>query len=331
MDIIVLNVGLGTGVITDRLFTIMVFKSLVTTLMTTPVVSGLYPFRFYMAQIPGSSSSGKPISGVREAKSRARRAKRLEKKQKDGKVSLLDEGNGVVHLSEEADEAGGSTAALPETVDTTEVAVVGIPPGPSSPAAASSTTPTTTPHSPASPPSHAHGVTVPGEMEAVKDEGTDVLVCLLDMQILPSMFAVLNLLAESVEARVTPGPLHVESIRLVPLSDRVSSLYMAQEQDAVLENDAVTTLYRSFGRVLGLRIEPHIAVTQTANFGQSILTLANRTNPNLILIPWFKQGDEFNSEYSQLAVQLNNVAILSRSSVAVIYGLCTRATCTLFF
>jgi Kef-type K+ transport system membrane component KefB len=43
VELIVLNIGLDLGVITPRLFTMLVIMAIVTTLMTAPILSALKP------------------------------------------------------------------------------------------------------------------------------------------------------------------------------------------------------------------------------------------------------------------------------------------------
>ncbi|KAJ3087039.1 K(+)/H(+) antiporter, partial [Quaeritorhiza haematococci] len=53
VELIVLNLGLSAGVITERVFTIMVVMALVTTFLTMPVVSWIYPKSFYLGSKAG--------------------------------------------------------------------------------------------------------------------------------------------------------------------------------------------------------------------------------------------------------------------------------------
>jgi Kef-type K+ transport system membrane component KefB len=43
MELVVLNVGLDLGIVSDKLFAMMVVMALVTTLATTPLLDWLYP------------------------------------------------------------------------------------------------------------------------------------------------------------------------------------------------------------------------------------------------------------------------------------------------
>jgi Kef-type K+ transport system membrane component KefB len=47
IELVVLNIGLDIGVISPTMFTMMVMMALATTLMTTPLLQGLYPPHFY--------------------------------------------------------------------------------------------------------------------------------------------------------------------------------------------------------------------------------------------------------------------------------------------
>jgi hypothetical protein len=50
VELIVLNLGLQSGVITQDIFTIFVLMALITTFMTVPVISSLYPYSMYLGK-----------------------------------------------------------------------------------------------------------------------------------------------------------------------------------------------------------------------------------------------------------------------------------------
>ena len=50
MELIILNIGLDKGIITPRLFTIMVMMTILTTLLATPIFNLIY---LRTAQVPG--------------------------------------------------------------------------------------------------------------------------------------------------------------------------------------------------------------------------------------------------------------------------------------
>ncbi len=61
MELVILNIGLQLGVITDRVYAMMVIMALFTTAMTTPLLYWVYPFRLFMGQGP---QKGKRPAGV---------------------------------------------------------------------------------------------------------------------------------------------------------------------------------------------------------------------------------------------------------------------------
>ena len=63
VELIVLNVGLSAGVINTTIFTMMVVMALVTTCMTTPIVTWLYPKKYYKYIVARSETGGDGIGG----------------------------------------------------------------------------------------------------------------------------------------------------------------------------------------------------------------------------------------------------------------------------
>jgi Kef-type K+ transport system membrane component KefB len=51
MELVILNIGLDIGVISQAMFSIMVLMALVTTFMTTPLLEWVYPTRLFRAQV----------------------------------------------------------------------------------------------------------------------------------------------------------------------------------------------------------------------------------------------------------------------------------------
>src|SRR5688572_586023 len=56
MELIVLNIGLDIGVISQTVFTIMVLMALVTTFMTSPLLEWVYPARLMAVEGDGAVS-----------------------------------------------------------------------------------------------------------------------------------------------------------------------------------------------------------------------------------------------------------------------------------
>jgi Kef-type K+ transport system membrane component KefB len=69
MELVVLNVGLDLGVISERLFTMMVIMALVTTWITSPLLQRLYP-RLSTLDLPEPAPTGGPEPGLVPAPAR---------------------------------------------------------------------------------------------------------------------------------------------------------------------------------------------------------------------------------------------------------------------
>src|SRR5262249_6320947 len=59
VELVILNIGLDLGILSPALFSIMVLMALVTTFMTTPLLSWIYPTQYWHFSEDAKESAGK--------------------------------------------------------------------------------------------------------------------------------------------------------------------------------------------------------------------------------------------------------------------------------
>ncbi|KAI9209697.1 Sodium/hydrogen exchanger family-domain-containing protein [Polychytrium aggregatum] len=191
VELIVLNLGLQSGVISVQVFTVMVVMAVITTAVTGPLLSIVYP------------------------------------------TSLYGRGSSTSRLS------------LPPTNE---------------------------------------GAAKPGSIQWKNH--LQILVALPNMHVVPSMMAV----SEMIQNKLNPLTIH--ALRLIQLNDRTSSLLMASELDQTLRNDAILNVFRTFGTLYGLPVNPLVAVSHTDEFAEYIVSSAIDTQANLIIVPWHPHSND---------------------------------------
>jgi Kef-type K+ transport system membrane component KefB len=131
MELVILNVGRELGVITDAVFAMMVIMALLTTALTTPILSIIYPDRLFAAQ-PGTTIAAKAFSVLatiaRPQTTRGRVLLARVLAGKEGRVSALHLKHAVDHdayrgaiNAAEADRDEALEQMLRESTERTEM------------------------------------------------------------------------------------------------------------------------------------------------------------------------------------------------------------------
>ncbi|KAJ3186438.1 K(+)/H(+) antiporter, partial [Irineochytrium annulatum] len=107
------------------------------------------------------------------------------------------------------------------------------------------------------------------------------LLCYLPgMPAVPSMMALTEMLNH-------PGAMmKVVALRLIRLSDRISTVMMATDTDATLRADPVMSIYRTFGHLNRIPVASVLAVANIEEFPDQIASAADDHESNLVVIPW---------------------------------------------
>ncbi|KAI9139264.1 Sodium/hydrogen exchanger family-domain-containing protein, partial [Paraphysoderma sedebokerense] len=198
VELIVLNLGLDAGVINDKVFVIMVLMALVTTFMTSPLISWIYPIHL--------------INKDRE---------RFSSSFELSKISSIGE---------------GADPTSPET-------------------------------------------------EPCLAEDLRALVCLETMDSVPTLMHLVQIF-QYYRHFYPDRPLTVHALRLMELSERTSAVMKAAESSATLKFDPIINVFKTFGGLNSIDVNPILSVSTVQDFGENIVSYAELYNVNFILLPW---------------------------------------------
>ncbi|OKL58203.1 hypothetical protein UA08_06452 [Talaromyces atroroseus] len=84
--------------------------------------------------------------------------------------------------------------------------------------------------------------------------------------------------------------LHAHGIRLMELTDRLSSTMQVSEIEDYSFWDPVVNVFRSFGQINNIPSEGRVSVIPETSYADAVLDLARDTNSNLLLVPWSASG-----------------------------------------
>lgn len=84
--------------------------------------------------------------------------------------------------------------------------------------------------------------------------------------------------------------LHAHGIRLLELTDRLSSTMQVSEIEEYPFWDPVLNVFRSFGQVNNIPSEGRVSVIPEPSFADAVLDMARDTNSDFLLIPWSASG-----------------------------------------
>lgn len=128
--------------------------------------------------------------------------------------------------------------------------------------------------------------------------------------------------------------LHAHGIRLMELTDRLSSTMRVSEIEQYSAWDPVVNVFRSFGQINNIPSEGRVSVIPESSFADAVLDMARDTSSNFLLLPWSASGsivdrqsvwlsesasDNTNAPYpSFVSTVLRGVQSFSNTSVGVL-------------
>lgn len=128
--------------------------------------------------------------------------------------------------------------------------------------------------------------------------------------------------------------LHAHGIRLMELTDRLSSTMKVSEIEEYSSWDPVVNVFRSFGQINNIPSEGRVSVIPESSFADAVLDMARDTSSNFLLLPWSASGrmidrqsvwssesasDNTNAPYpSFVSDVLRGVASFSNASVGIL-------------
>lgn len=84
--------------------------------------------------------------------------------------------------------------------------------------------------------------------------------------------------------------LHSYGIRLMELTDRLSSTMKVSEIEDYCAWDPVVNVFRSFGQINNIPSEGRVSVVPESSFADAVLDMARETRSNFLLLPWSASG-----------------------------------------
>jgi hypothetical protein len=147
------------------------------------------------------------------------------------------------------------------------------------------------------------------------------LLCLPNMQGLKSMLALTQIIQS------TPVDMNFFALRLIPLSERDSSVMMATESEETIKFDAALNIFKTFGTMNRIGMKLLMSVCPYDDFAEQILNSADEMNANVIIIPWnpHRNTDDQMEKHYKDAIGMMYTESHRKS---LIDAVCSKAACS---
>jgi hypothetical protein len=132
------------------------------------------------------------------------------------------------------------------------------------------------------------------KMTFIAEPELRLMVCLPNTSNLSSMASIVQIL------QATPIDMTLFALRLIPLSERNSTLMMASECDDAMKNDASLKFLKTFSEVNRIGYKPMMSISHYEDYADNVLACSDDCNSNLVIVPWtphFVSGQNINSYY----------------------------------
>ncbi|KAG5456377.1 MAG: Sodium/hydrogen exchanger family-domain-containing protein, partial [Olpidium bornovanus] len=139
----------------------------------------------------------------------------------------------------------------------------------------------------------------------------DVLLCIPNMETIPSVMAITQLLNSA------GGKFRFRALRLIPLSDRASSLLMATTTDTIhtFQADPIFKVFQTFTQLTRVGVKTTVSVLPPAEFPTNIVAVSSNTDANIVLFPYVAgSGDQWKDlvEYVNAHTVCTTVMLIDR-------------------
>ncbi|EED80200.1 predicted protein [Postia placenta Mad-698-R] len=250
VELIVLNVGLSAGILTQRVFSMFVLEALTLTFLTTPTVVTLYPPEMRVRAAVGGPHARGHASGAAVVDA-------AEK----GTQSSTEKSEGVSirknPLGDDGDERKtrftivlDKVEHLPGMMALTQLIQ---PPPTESPQVGKrkSLSPSLSTQSAL-------------DKEKEKERGPPAL------------------------ARHEPSAqdVSIDALRLIELSDRTSAVMRSSNADTLINTDPLLNIFSTFGDLNGINVSSSLAIVMYDDLASSVVEHAQRHRSQLVLVPW---------------------------------------------
>ncbi|KAJ7782014.1 Sodium/hydrogen exchanger family-domain-containing protein [Mycena maculata] len=82
------------------------------------------------------------------------------------------------------------------------------------------------------------------------------------------------------------GPLSIEALRLIELSDRVSAVMKSSASESLLLSDPLLSIFRMYGQLHDLHISTALNIVPFDDLAYSVTEHAQNSNSDMIMLPW---------------------------------------------
>jgi len=110
-----------------------------------------------------------------------------------------------------------------------------------------------------------------------------------------------SLKSSSASPRHNKRSLEVDGLRIIPLTQRTSTVMKVSEVDEFTDQDPVLNVFRTFGRLNHLSVSAGLSVAPEGSFAEVLTNRASERSSELLLVPWSETGavtDQHDPQYS---------------------------------
>ncbi|KZT60166.1 hypothetical protein CALCODRAFT_480889 [Calocera cornea HHB12733] len=255
VELIVLNVGLSAGILDVRIFSMFVVEALVLTCMTTPLTLLFYPekHRTRAPDAPGETTIVAGGADKEKADPTPRSATFPLRSEENVKSRFTVVLNKMEHL--------------PALMTLTQL----LQPPPTGPVPKSIAT-------------RASSIDESDKDSAERNTPPSTAGLPTLMPVIPP--------TPTIPASPRPArpAVHIDALRLIELTERVSAMFKASVTDELIRSDPLVNIFRTYGHLNNIPVSASLAVVNYESFSSSVTHHVEETGSDLLVIPWGPQS-----------------------------------------
>lgn len=111
--------------------------------------------------------------------------------------------------------------------------------------------------------------------------------------------------------------IHINTVRLIELSARMSAILKSQEASLLLQNDPAVSIFRTFGALHKFNVSASLSVVDSAEYPDAVVRRVQESKSQLVILPWSRGSASVHENDSQHSARDPFDGVFHKSNVHI--------------
>ena len=111
--------------------------------------------------------------------------------------------------------------------------------------------------------------------------------------------------------------IHINAVRLIELSARMSAILKSQEASSLLHNDPAVSIFRTFGALHKFNVSASLSVVDSTEYPDAVVRRVQESESQLVILPWSRGSASVHESDSQHSARNPFDGVFHKSNVHI--------------